>query len=679
MVVHKKERALSPDRPNQNQIQDEVYHQSCDTVKPEFEKNEDEAELDKKAEELHRIVKSLNSTQFAVRVPYLCKKYDISTTTLKQIRKEILSENERGEDRRASRLIENTVPFENPVLLRDALDLIYSTLKRYIAGDESLLVRATLWVAHTYFLDALSISPLALITSPQSNCGKSMLMTVMMDMTYRSLPASASMSEATMFRIIEECCPTIGLDEADLNLGNRSELQAILNAGHMRKTAYTYRCEPNSNVVEAFSTFCPKIVVGIRSVQIRETLTNRSIVFSMRRKTRFDQVETYQQLEAESACADIRSKTLRAAQDAIRNGSFDMYKPIDWPEWLDDGRNRDNWSPLLHIAMAASDEWYQRAIDASENQDIDNLHIDYDKQLLIDLCEIICESEKSHFTVHDLLRELLAINSDWANANYGQCITWRWLSNRLSSYGLKSNRIRQNGKQIRCYERAELLQAFKNYVDVEQIVKSLNEMEDEVVEDDREKYEHETISQLAKDIVQVASSSDKTFMTPKELTEQLSSKPHWQFIRGSEPMTVRWLAMRLAILGVKSCRVSLDKKQVRAYDVKVLRQIADQGRFSLAEDNVQAPSTQTTLKAELKEDLKTIINSIDDEAITPQFLVEQLLKTNAKWLEANNGVAIDKVWLSNHLASLGIYSTKIRGFKDEDGNTIEFYLAEEFL
>ena len=300
MTHIKRKGGVTSTSPIQSNLQSEYYHRNNDNVNIHSEENYNskhssktdstESEFNKKSEELHKLVKSLDACGFGVRINHLCKKFGVSREILKQIRKEVVEEVKSGYDRRASLLVEDTEPSESAVTMAEALDLIYSTLKRYIIADEALLVRASLWIAHTYFVDELFVSPICLITSPQSNCGKSLLTTVMMEMCNRSFPITASITEAAMFRIIEECMPTIALDEADLNLQKNPALQGILNAGHMRSTAWTFRCDPNNSFVEKFKTFCPKIISGIRSTQIRDTLTNRSIILSMRRSVKMNRV-----------------------------------------------------------------------------------------------------------------------------------------------------------------------------------------------------------------------------------------------------------------------------------------------------------------------------------------------------------------------------------------------------
>lgn len=586
MTQIKRRGGVTSTGPLRTNLRGEVYHQNIDDVKQESEGSynskqqsqldETEAEFDRKSQELHELVKSYDACGFGVRINHLSKKFGVSKEVLKQIRKEVLEEIKNGYDRRASLLVEDTEPYDKPFSMKEALDLIYSTIKRYIVADESLLVRATLWIAHTYFIDELFISPICLVTSPQSNCGKSLLTTIMLEMCHHSFPISANMTEAALFRIIEECTPTIALDEADLNLQKHPEIQALLNAGHMRSTAWAFRCEPNNAYVEKFQTFCPKIISGIRSTQIRDTLTNRSIILSMRRKRKNESCESFLYTEARAVFAEIRKKVKRASIDVIDSGAFDMTRKIEWPEWMDDGRARDNWNPLFHIALAAEGGWLERAIEASRDDDETLAQIDFEKQLLGDLMEIFEENDSDAYTTSDLVDALLKKNADWRYAHQGQAINTRWLSLRLASYNLKSVRTRINGTQVRVYTKHDMQKAFADYIGLEDAEPETPNTHDNVeiskaVENiETLKANLETASNCL-NVVKKLKDKHVKAITPKDLTELLAdSKWTWKPNTRSGAINCNWLKKKLATLGIQTTRRRVKQSQIRCYVVSDL-------------------------------------------------------------------------------------------------------------
>ena len=582
MTHIKRKGGVTSTSPIQYNLQSEYYHRNNDNVNIYSEENYNskhssktdstESEFNKKSEELHKLVKSLDACGFGVRINHLCKKFGVSREILKQIRKEVVEEVKSGYDRRASLLVEDTEPSESAVTMAEALDLIYSTLKRYIIADEALLVRASLWIAHTYFVDELFVSPICLITSPQSNCGKSLLTTVMMEMCNRSFPITASITEAAMFRIIEECMPTIALDEADLNLQKNPALQGILNAGHMRSTAWTFRCDPNNSFVEKFKTFCPKIISGIRSTQIRDTLTNRSIILSMRRKRKNESCECFLYSEARQAFAQIRRKIKRASIDAIENGSFDLSETIKWPVWMDDGRARDNWNPLFHIALTAGQQWLDRAIEASRDDEDTLAQIDYEKQLLTELLEIFEENEKDYFTTTELVDALLKKDADWRYANNGQPINVRWLSMRLSSYGVKSTRTRLNGVQVRIYLTKDMRDAFVSYVKDDSSEDEVNESQ--VLNVVTKAEDAKLNQQIATDCLDVAKDLQDNYVTPTDYANLLiGKKVSWKPKESrTGEITANWLKKKLASWNIHPVRTRIKHSQLRCYQVPDLIQ-----------------------------------------------------------------------------------------------------------
>jgi len=95
------------------------------------------------------------------------------------------------------------------------LDEICTFLRRYIVfpSQEQTLV-TTLWIVHTWTLDAFDYTPYLNISSPEKQCGKSKLLDCLRQLVAKPL-AAASATPAALFRKIEEKRPTILLDEVD--------------------------------------------------------------------------------------------------------------------------------------------------------------------------------------------------------------------------------------------------------------------------------------------------------------------------------------------------------------------------------------------------------------------------------------------------------------------------------
>ena len=90
---------------------------------------------------------------------------------------------------------------------------------------------------HAHALEAASISPLLVLSSPERRCGKTTTLKVMSALVPRALQA-ANISPAALFRAVQAFQPTLLLDEADTAFQQSEELRAIVNAGHDRAGAW---------------------------------------------------------------------------------------------------------------------------------------------------------------------------------------------------------------------------------------------------------------------------------------------------------------------------------------------------------------------------------------------------------------------------------------------------------
>ena len=78
--------------------------------------------------------------------------------------------------------------------------------------------------------------------------------------------------------------PTLLIDEAASFIGNSDELRGVVNSGHTRWSAYVIRTVEvkGEHTPQRFSTWCPKVIALID--KLPDTLQDRSIVLSMKRK-----------------------------------------------------------------------------------------------------------------------------------------------------------------------------------------------------------------------------------------------------------------------------------------------------------------------------------------------------------------------------------------------------------
>ena len=96
------------------------------------------------------------------------------------------------------------------------------------------------------------------IRSLTKESGKTTALQVVEALVCRSF-VSANITPAALFRLIEQCSPTLLLDEVDRYLSDKEELNGIINAGHTRRTATVTRMEPSK---DKYELLCFKVFGG---------------------------------------------------------------------------------------------------------------------------------------------------------------------------------------------------------------------------------------------------------------------------------------------------------------------------------------------------------------------------------------------------------------------------------
>ena len=167
------------------------------------------------------------------------------------------------------------------------LDEVRRFVRRFVVLDEPQAQAVSLWVAHTYVVDAFSCTPYLAITSAEKRSGKTRLLEVLALLVRDPLP-TANISDAALFRVIDDKQPTLLIDEVDAIFGKKSprdELRGIINAGY-RSGSTTHRMGGKNNTeLQTFSVFCPKAFAGIGDC-LPDTIADRSIPIRLRRRTR---------------------------------------------------------------------------------------------------------------------------------------------------------------------------------------------------------------------------------------------------------------------------------------------------------------------------------------------------------------------------------------------------------
>jgi 5S rRNA maturation endonuclease (ribonuclease M5) len=325
------------------------------------------------------------------------------------------------------------------VTIAQALDDVAAFIRRYVVITDDQAVACTLWVAHTYALEAAETTPYLAVSSPEKRSGKSRLLDVLEEVV-RGPWRAVLPSEAVTFRKIEADTPTLLLDEVDAIWGPKAKehegLRALLNAGYRRRGSMVPRCVGPSLKVGNFTTYCPKALAGIGDLP--DTVADRSIPIRMKRKRPADRVERFRAREVFDVGAELRnaiSASVAARVDDLRDA-----RPL-LPAELDD-RAQDAWEPLLAIADLAAGDWpanaRRSAVGLSAGRDLDE---GLGHRLLAD-CRLVF-GIADHIPTSDLIERLSEIpDSPWGDY-YGKQITGRRIADLLRPYGIRAKHKRE--------------------------------------------------------------------------------------------------------------------------------------------------------------------------------------------------------------------------------------------
>lgn len=358
--------------------------------------------------------------------------------------------------------------------LIDLLDTIYSELCRYIVfKDDNSALACTLWILATWFVEELDFVPYMLITAPEKGCGKSQLLKLMSRLSRKPLNSS-NLTQATVYRIIDKCKPTLFIDEVDTFIGNNKELIGVLNCGNERDSSYVYRNEKSSKgelIPTAYDCFGFKALSGINSKSLASALVSRSIVIELRKKLKDEKVEKLRSGpkpdfdEICQKCVTIRNKYRGCFKSALTNVRNSLL-----PSSLND-REKDKWEPLIALISLTGNRTALTMVQECSIA-LSQLSCESSKGTSIHLLEQLKELFNNNFRDYTKISSEALVNvllsneeSEWQEANNGRRINQKWLAHKLGIYGIKSTQFKAGGVTKRGYIKDDFEEVFKRYLD----------------------------------------------------------------------------------------------------------------------------------------------------------------------------------------------------------------------
>mgnify|MGYP000846886437 CR=1 FL=1 len=356
-------------------------------------------------------------------------------------------------------LFEEVEPWPQPVNGAALLSELSLFLRRFVVCEPYTADAATLWIAFTWLIDAVSVAPIANITAPLPNCGKSTMLDFMERLAYRPFKCDG-ISPAALFRSVEKWRPTMLIDEVDAFLRDNEDARGVLNSGHKRN-GYIIRVVGDTHEPRRFSTWGAKALCGIGA--IASTLQSRSIRLELRRKLPDERVENLR--HADDAVIDRLVRQLATLAEDI-HAAVSAARPAPIPGL--NNRAQDNWEPLLSIADAVGGEWPERARRVAQRiagLEAANDAPDVNTMLLSDVKVAFERERTTKLFTSDLLDALCADEeAPWLTWNHGKKMTARQLASRLGEFGVSSGTIRIGVMTAKGYELDKFSDAFNRYL-----------------------------------------------------------------------------------------------------------------------------------------------------------------------------------------------------------------------
>ena len=398
---------------------------------------------------------------------------------------------------------EEVEPWPEPVDGLALLNALRDMVKRFVVVPAWAVETLALWILHTFAYELRDVSTYIGIESPERQCGKTTLLTVLSELVNRPV-VSSNVSPPALFRAIEELRPTLLIDEADTFLKGNDEFRGILNAGYTRKTAFVLRVrnaecgeseqhkscprgglrngEKEKNETSPrggegeearnggsrlarFSCWCPKVMCSIG--HLPDTLADRCIVIRMQRKRADEACERLRNLETEV----LKQQCARFVLDHAE--AIAAAKP-DMPASLND-RASDIWEPLLTLADLAGGHWPETARKAAVSLSTTAQQSNPIGSLMLDIFVLFASEKVERMFTRTLIdglmgysdrpwQEMAGLRESTGRQGKGKEITGPWLSRLLRPYGIRPRTVWIGESSAKGYVLDEMIEIFRRYI-----------------------------------------------------------------------------------------------------------------------------------------------------------------------------------------------------------------------
>lgn len=253
-----------------------------------------------------------------------------------------------------------------------------SLLKTYVYFDVEVFYDfISLWIIGTYMFRCFRSYPYLHIQGEKQS-GKTTLLDVITPICFNALSGN-NFSMASFFRLIEQNCPTLLIDEFEKYDNDlQHEIITVLNSGY-KSGGKVFRCDKGDNFkAKSYSTYSPKILAGINDIY--NVLNDRCIKISMQKSSKKMEIKRFKVTdEIEKLLTSLRDDLYLIGLSEGKNVRY-LYNTealeSKFPSSLS-SREIELWEPIFILAKLVDDEMLDRIREmssmSSKERAIDNI------------------------------------------------------------------------------------------------------------------------------------------------------------------------------------------------------------------------------------------------------------------------------------------------------------------
>jgi Protein of unknown function (DUF3631) len=336
-------------------------------------------------------------------------------------------------------------------------------IRKYVVLPEDAYLPLAMWVIGTHAVKLFECFAYLALLSPTKQCGKTRMLEVLEVVVHRPFRTTAP-SPAVLFRMLARVM-TLLLDEVEgLKSGkNKSEsaeaVLSVLNSGH-RVGNPVYRCEGPNHEPTPYDVYGAKAFATIG--RLPDTLADRSIIVTMQRRTKGQEVGRFQIKRATAEAKPLQG-AMAGFVKSYRTELVQAYECTPDLKFLSD-RDADIWRPLFAVCIVAAPdqvgELARCAITLSGSKAEDDAKDSRAIRLLTDI-KAVWPKDTKHWDSKSLVGALRDLEeSPWAEYDLTQNKLARW----LRDFGVEPRSVRDGKETPKGYVYASLEAAFERYL-----------------------------------------------------------------------------------------------------------------------------------------------------------------------------------------------------------------------